>query len=189
MKKVILIGDSIRMGYQPVVSDLLSGTAEVWGPDQNGGNSRNVLSRLGEWVFEKSPDIIHINCGLHDIKKEKDSGEIAVPVGEYAENVENIFNAISAHTEAKIIWAATTPVNYAWHHAKKEFDRFEEDVSAYNRIAADLAELKGIEVNDLNKVITDKGPNSLLNPDGVHFDETGYKLLGEAAANFIKPFL
>jgi len=46
MKRAVLIGDSIRKGYQATVGTTLAGAAEVWGPDQNGGTSRNVLAHL-----------------------------------------------------------------------------------------------------------------------------------------------
>ena len=67
MKKLILIGDSIRMGYQAAVIRELIGLADVWAPEQNGGNSANILKHLDEWVLRQSPDIVHINCGLHDL--------------------------------------------------------------------------------------------------------------------------
>ena len=68
--KVILIGDSIRMGYQEVVWHELSDIADVWAPMENGGNSENVLNHMETWVLSRTPDIVHLNCGLHDIKKE-----------------------------------------------------------------------------------------------------------------------
>ena len=34
---VVLIGDSIRMGYQPFVTEALAGEAEIWAPEENGG--------------------------------------------------------------------------------------------------------------------------------------------------------
>ena len=36
MKQVLLLGDSIRMLYQPVVGEKLSDIAEVSGPEENG---------------------------------------------------------------------------------------------------------------------------------------------------------
>jgi len=42
-KLVVLVGDSIRMGYQAEVATRLADIAEVWGPEENGGNSANLL--------------------------------------------------------------------------------------------------------------------------------------------------
>ena len=36
MKQVMLLGDSLRMGYEPLVRELLKGKAEVSGPNENG---------------------------------------------------------------------------------------------------------------------------------------------------------
>ena len=47
MKSVILIGDSIRLGYQGVVRQELAGTAQVWGPAENGRDSREAIPDRG----------------------------------------------------------------------------------------------------------------------------------------------
>ena len=44
MQQLILIGDSIRMGYQADVIRELTELADVWAPTQNGGNSANIPS-------------------------------------------------------------------------------------------------------------------------------------------------
>lgn len=59
MKTIILIGDSIRMGYSPFVRQELEGKAQIWEPEANGGTSRNVLSNLDEWVLAREGDIVH----------------------------------------------------------------------------------------------------------------------------------
>ena len=189
MKKVVLIGDSIRMGYQQVVQRELADVAEFILPDKNGGNSRNVLANLDAWAVETAPDLIHINCGLHDLKHEFDAEENAVPLGEYTQNVGQILDRLTQETQAQIVWAKTTPVNQDWHHDNKPFDRFEADVRAYNEAAVAAAQERDIPVNDLYKVIMDAGRDALLRPDGVHFTEEGSELLGNAVADFIRPLL
>src|SRR5512135_2003123 len=68
LPKVALVGDSIRLGYAPVVARLLSGKAAVVSVEANGGDSGNVLRNLEEWVIREKPDIVHLNAGLHDLK-------------------------------------------------------------------------------------------------------------------------
>ncbi len=53
MKQVVLNGDSIRMGYEPVVKAALRDIARVWGPTDNGGDSANVVAHLGEWAIHR----------------------------------------------------------------------------------------------------------------------------------------
>ena len=70
MKKLVLVGDSIRMGYQAYVRRELSGLSDVWAPEQNGGNSANVQKNLDAWIISRAADVVHINCGLHDLKRD-----------------------------------------------------------------------------------------------------------------------
>ena len=62
MNRAILIGDSIRMGYQPLVADRLAGRFELTGPQQNGGDSRRVLAELAHWLGDSHPDIVHVKA-------------------------------------------------------------------------------------------------------------------------------
>ena len=48
MKRIVLIGDSIRMGYQEKVHEQLADWADVWAPEENGGDSEKVLAHLDE---------------------------------------------------------------------------------------------------------------------------------------------
>ena len=68
------------MGYQDAVQQELGDAAAVWGPELNGGNSRNVLTHLDEWVLFRKPDLVKINCGLHDLRKELAGSGPPVPL-------------------------------------------------------------------------------------------------------------
>ena len=105
MKRVILIGDSIRMGYQDTVREELASVAEVWTPEQNGGTTQNVLEHLNEWAVATQPDVVHVNCGLHDLRKEFGAAESAVPLKDYEMNVQSIVRLVRAATDATVIWS------------------------------------------------------------------------------------
>jgi lysophospholipase L1-like esterase len=183
MITVVLIGDSIRMGYQETVRSQLAGWADVWGPEENGGTSERVLANLDDWALSRPFSVLHINCGLHDLKREFGQDENAVPLEDYEKNVRAIMTRAKEATQAPVVWALTTPVNEAWHHETKPFDRFEVDVGAYNAVARDLAGELGVIVNDLFGVVTSAGRDDLLLPDGVHFKPEGYALLGGRVAD------
>ena len=189
MKQVILIGDSIRMGYQDTVRQELAGAAEVWMPEANGGTTSNVLAHLDEWALDKQPAVVHINCGLHDLRKDFDATESAVPLAEYQANVRSIVKQIQDKTGATVIWATTTAVNEKWHHETKPFDRFEADVDAYNQAAIAVAEELDVPVDDLYSVVVEAGRDRILRPDGVHFNDEGSAILGKAVAAAIRPHL
>jgi lysophospholipase L1-like esterase len=187
--RVVLIGDSIRMGYQATVARLLGPIADVWSPDENGGNSRNVLEHLDEWAIKRKPDVIHINCGLHDLRREFDAPGNAVPLEEYADNVRTILERLKKKTKATIVWATTTPVNHLRHHATKGFDRFESDVDQYNAAATPTAAALQVGINDLYALVMSHGRDELLLNDGVHYSEQGYELLGTAVAGALRRLL
>lgn len=186
MKRAVLIGDSIRKGYQATVGTTLAGAAEVWGPDQNGGTSRNVLAHLEDWVLNRDWDVLHVNCGLHDLRKEFGQDTAAVPLAEYTENVRSILTRAKHRPDARVVWALTTPVNQQWHHENKPFDRFEADVVAYNEAAAQVARELDVPVNDLYAAVNAAGRDELLVPDGVHYKPEGYVLLGKQVAAQIR---
>jgi lysophospholipase L1-like esterase len=185
MKTAILIGDSIRMGYQIHVETALDGVARVWGPDANGGDSGNVRAHLSQWLETGLGDIVHLNCGLHDIKKAFDSDQAQVDESAYRENLIYIFETVLA-TGIPLVWATTTPVNETWHHDRTGVDRFSADVDAYNAIAQDEAQKRGVAVDDLHDVIETAGRDELLQEDGVHFSAEGCALLGRHVATCVQ---
>src|SRR5690606_3837208 len=66
-KKVLIIGDSISIGYFPFVKDALKEEAYVV---HNPGNSQHTgtgLQRLDEWLGTTKWDVIHFNWGLWDL--------------------------------------------------------------------------------------------------------------------------
>ncbi len=186
---VVLVGDSIRMGYQASVTAALADVADVWASEANGGDSRHVLTHLDEWVLARKAQIVHVNCGLHDLKKDFAAGEAQVPLAEYAQNVRAILRRLQREMDAVIIWAATTPVDEKRHHQNKGFDRFEADVDAYNAAAIEVAGELDVEVDDLFAVIENAGKGDLLTADGVHFTQEGSTLLGNAVAACLRAVL
>lgn len=184
---LVLIGDSIRMGYQATVRERLA-SVDIWSPEANGGDSANVMAHLDEWVVAHSPQLVHLNCGLHDIKKPFDSGRAQVGLDEYRRHLHEIFDRILS-TGARLVWASTTPVDEDLHHRNKGFDRFTADVDAYNSVALDLAMVENVPVNDLHAIIESADRTHLLREDGVHFSEEGSRLLGDAVAEFVGPLI
>jgi len=185
MPDVVLIGDSIRMGYEATVRAQLP-NLNIYSPEKNGGDSNNVRNNLEEWAINQNARIIHINCGLHDLKKDFETATPQVALETYQDNVKHILTRLQNETDATLIWALTTPVNEKWHHERKGFDRFESDVVSYNNAVQEICEDLKIHVNDLYSVVQNAGRDSILKPDGVHFEEKGCDLLGKAVAEFIQ---
>jgi len=182
--KVVLIGDSIRMGYAPLVAKLLDGKAVVISQSANGEDSGNVLRHLDEWVINEKPDVVHINAGLHDLKLKDRTYQ--VPLGEYQNNLKTILDRIQKETKAKIIFATTTPIVDGLHAQRKAgFDRFEADVQKYNVAAVSVMKEARVPINDLHLLIESGGKQALMNSDGTHYTPEGYARLAAAVTNNI----
>ena len=184
MPKVVLVGDSIRMGYAPLVAKRLDGKAIVVSAKPNGEDSGNVLRNLDEWVIKENPDVVHFNAGLHDLKLKDKSYQ--VPLVEYEKNLKTILARIDKETRAKIIFATSTPILHKLHAERKAgFDRFEADVQTYNLTAVSLMKQAGVPINDLHKLVEDGGRETLMAADGTHYTQEGYERMAAVVTDSI----
>src|SRR5208337_210240 len=130
LPRVLLIGDSISIGYTPHTTKLLESKARVTHHAGNAETTRNGLKLLPAWLKEGPFDVIHFNWGLWDLV---DGGK-AVPIDEYERNLRELVKQLK-ETKAKLIWASTTPVPAM--NARKRRDA---DVLAYNAVAKKIME-------------------------------------------------
>ena len=72
LPRVLLIGDSISIGYTVGVRKSLQGKANVHRPTTNCGPTTKGLKGIDTWLNtggkDKKWDVIHFNVGLHDLK-------------------------------------------------------------------------------------------------------------------------
>lgn len=186
--KVFLIGDSIAGGYGPQVQHVLADEVQIQLRPENGKDSRHVLSRAIVWLAGEYFDVIHFNCGLHDIKRPRDSNIIQVPIEEYQTNLQRIVNLLGQYADV-LVWARTTPVINGHPNPKKSFDRFNRDVDAYNHVADQVMAAHGIAINDLHGAVREAGGANCLSQDGVHMTEAGYGVLAREVATAIRTAL
>ena len=78
LPRVLLIGDSISIGYLPYVQETMKGKAWVDriplksnGDAENCKGTTNGLQNIDRWLGDTKWDLIHFNFGLHDIKHVK----------------------------------------------------------------------------------------------------------------------
>ena len=176
--RVLLIGDSISMGYDPEVRRLLGDVAEVHRIKGNAESSRRSAGEIDRWLGNEQWDVVHINVGLWDVVGGKTAEGCAVPLDEYRRNVETILLASQLHG-AKVVWASTTPVPPTEGRQRRE-----SDVVQYNAAAAEVAAGLGIAVNDLHDVASKHLPQYQF-PNNVHMTATGSAALGAATAHAI----
>jgi lysophospholipase L1-like esterase len=181
LPRVLLIGDSISIGYTPETRKLLAGVANVHRVPQNGGPTDTGVANIDKWLGSGKWDVIHFNWGLHDIKL--DTGMHQVPIDQYEKNLRVLVKRMKA-TGAKLIWASTTPVP----EGKLSPKRDNQDVVAYNAVAKKIMQDEKIAINDLYAFALPR-LKDIQRPVNVHFTDSGSAALAEQVAQAIRQAL
>ncbi|MBI1353473.1 MAG: SGNH/GDSL hydrolase family protein [Acidobacteria bacterium] len=179
LPRVLLIGDSISVGYTVPTQDLLKGVANVHRIPENGGPTIKGLEKIDEWLGSSKWDVIHFNWGLHDLKF-MDDGKHQVALADYERNLETLTKRLEK-TGAKLIWASTTPVP----SAKVSPPRKDSDVVAYNQAAARVMQRHGIPTDDLYG-LAKPILGMIQRPANVHYTPEGSKDLAEQVVASIR---
>ena len=79
LPRVLLIGDSISIGYNLPPRALLKGKVNLHRIPTNGGPTIKGLEQIDTWLGKKKWDVIHFNWGLHDLKYMGPNGENLFP--------------------------------------------------------------------------------------------------------------
>jgi lysophospholipase L1-like esterase len=189
LPKVMLLGDSIRMSYQPLVADLLAGKAEVVGPAVNGRFSLFTLTSIPEWVGALGrPDVIHWNNGIHDAGYNPGRAPVQIPLEDYVGNVQRIVNHVRSNLTPKLIFATSTPPHPDKPFSEKGWGWKQGDIERYNEAAKQVMANLSVQVNDLHGLVS-ADPNRLLCDDQLHLSEEGKKLCAEAVAKCVTGML
>ncbi|KAA5825143.1 SGNH/GDSL hydrolase family protein [Algibacter amylolyticus] len=189
--KILIIGDSISLGYTPFVKQHLADKAIV---SHNQGNAQHTgkgLANIKDWVTKDDYDIIQFNWGLWDLcyrdlnsknqgRRDKINGTITYSVEDYAANLDSIVSTIKAQTKVKLIFVTTTYV------PENEAGRFEEDVIKYNNAAKKVMEKHAVEVNDIYKKSIPIHNKYKKKTDDVHYTKEGYEALSKLIIDFLE---
>ncbi len=179
LPRVLLIGDSISIGYTLPVRKLLAGKANVHRIAVNAGPTSRGIANIDSWLATPAGlkwDVIHFNFGLHDLRI-MDHGKQQVPPEEYEKNLRVIAAKLKA-TGAKLIWATTTP----FPDTGLTPPRRVADLTQYNAIASGVMKELKIPMNDLYSFALPRLAE-IQRPANVHFFDAGSEALaGQVAA-------
>lgn len=192
LPRVLIIGDSISIGYTLDVREMLKGKANVHRIPTNGGPTTNGLANIKAWLGDSKWDVIHFNWGLHDLKYIKDDpskradpkaegSHLQVPLADYEKNLAELVKIMQG-TGAKLIWCNTTPVPAG------SDGRIEGDEVKYNEAAARVMTAAGIPTDDLCAHANAKLKEVQL-PANVHYSKEGYHYLAEKVSAVIAEYL
>ena len=179
MKKIVLIGDSIRMlGYGASVAERLSAEFEVWQPSENCRFARHTLRGVYDWRQKMSgADVIHWNNGLWDTCDLFGDGPFT-PIDEYVETMLRLARLFRERAST-VIFATTTPVRKENSHNKNEI------IEAYNAAIVPRLREMGIVINDLYTPMS-KDVYRFIGDDTIHLSTDGIELAAELVTDVIR---
>lgn len=195
--RVLILGDSISMGYTPVVQKLLADEMSVLRPMNRAGKMENCsgttsgVANIDRWLGIDGGkwDVIHFNWGLHDLKHVKPDGKASDLASDPPQATAEVYEAqlrqIVAKlkpTGAKLIFATTTPVPEG---AMKVY-RNNADVIRYNEAALRVMKEMGVAVNDLYGFALPRLAELQIQPANVHFTPLGSEALGAEVVKAIR---
>lgn len=185
VKNLLVIGDSISIGYTPFLEKSLAPDIIVTHNPGNGGSTVKGVENIEKWLDNRQWDIILFNFGLHDLvhkdqenKYDVVNGKISVPLEEYRKNLE-ILVAKLRETTATLYFVTTTVV------PENSAGRKVEDPAKYNAVAQEVMKKNGIEVIDLYTASLTIHPQN-SKPGNVHYTPEGYEQLASYIINAVK---
>ena len=184
-KNVLIIGDSISIGYTPFIKTALSPAIYVEHNDGNGGSTVRGVQSLEKWLGTREWNVITFNFGLHDLvykdslnKYDVVNGKLSVSLEDYRKNLQAIVSKLR-ETTATLIFVTTTVV------PENSLGRKVADPALYNKVALEVMKKNGIEVVDLYQTSLTVHPQNSV-PGNVHYTAQGYELLAKPIIDKIK---
>lgn len=192
MRKLFVIGDSISLYYHEPLKCQLKGILEYSrkGNDEeinnalnvpneprgaNAGDSFQVLDYISTLKDKNIKlDIVAINCGLHDIRRDRENNNLQVEYEDYKKNLVKIVT-ILREISNKIYWIRTTHVKDERHNLRKGgYLRYNKDVIEINKIADEIMNKEKIDIIDLysfTKSLEKEFSEEEMYLDYIHFKE------------------
>lgn len=172
--RVLLVGDSITKGYYSNVASALEGKAYCAKFATSACIADPAFQlQLNTMLSQYHWDIIHFNNGLHGFRYTE-----AEYQGGYEQAMEMIKKLAP---DAKLIITLTTPLQ-----SISELDNLNPRVGERNRIAREMAEKNGAQIDDLHS-ISEGHPEYYRDP--YHYKQEAVKLQAEQVTSEIKKAL
>ena len=182
LPRVLVLGDSISVGYTPGGQARLKGRTNVIRRGTGRFDSGYALAHLDEWLGSERWAVIHFNFGLWDIKYVDSQGnDCPVASGKqigslekYDQNMRAIVKRLQ-RTGAKLIFATTTPVPLG------VVSRIPGTELPLNALAVRVMKENAIPIDDLHAYMLPQLAR-LQQPHDVHFTPAGSEALADAVA-------
>lgn len=182
MKKIVLLGDSIRLiGYGTKVPALLGEDYDVFQPADNCRFVKYTLRGLFEWRAQLAGcDTVHWNNGLWDTSVNLfDDGKPFTSEAEYVENMMRVAAELKK-IAPRVIFATTTPVRPDYEYNSNEI------IDRYNAVIVPALRAEGVEINDLNALVKPHIDEYIREDDKIHLNERGIEVCAKQVADAIR---
>lgn len=176
-KKILLLGDSIRLGYEQKVKEKLGSEFEVYSPEDNCRFVRYTMFYLKDYLRDcPDPDLIHWNNGLWDTQFRYGSEPFTSPL-RYIEDLQTVAGMLKAVTP-RVIFATTTPVN------PQNPEQCNDTIAYFNSLAVPAMQHMGLQINDLNAQVAPH-IGEYICEDLTHLSEAGKEACASQVVNSI----
>ncbi len=193
LPRILIIGDSISIGFTPFVRELFEGRAEVYHNPGNAQHTRTGLEKIDRWLGDEEWDVIHFNWGLWDLcyrhpdsenqgNRDKERGTLTTSLDEYESNLETLVGRLQ-ETGALLLWGNTSYV------PSGEAGRIEGDELKYNKIAEKIMLRHDVPINDIRSLTSGFPPNLFKAPGDVHYTTEGYRTIARQVVESIETVL
>lgn len=188
-KAALFLGDSICAGYFPFVYDILESKG-INAERRSVGDSSQLLGTLEGGFSPDGFDLIHFNCGLHDLRVDKKTGLKQQSLEIYEKNLKEAIGILGIFGNVQLLFLESTPVIESRHNAEnmKEQYRYMEDIDAYNNLALSMMKRNGIPSYSLSDAINGFGIERIICGDGVHMTEAGKEFVSTFIADKVSSF-
>lgn len=189
-KKILIIGDSISLGYYPAVKEALKNEAEVVHNPGNAQHTGTGLRMIDQWLGKDLYDVIVFNWGLWDLcyrhpdaktygQRDKIKGRITHTVDQYKANLDKLVQRLQ-QSGARLVFVTTTVI------PPGEAGRFEGDELAYNKAAKAVMEKYHVMICDLYQPSVAIHKKYEVAKGDVHYTAEGYAELGTYITDCIR---
>lgn len=195
--KILIIGDSISLGYTPHVKELLGDKAIVVHNKDNAQHTGTGIANIEAWIGDEDWDIIQFNWGLWDLayrhldsknqgQRDKINGTVTYTPKQYGNNLDSIVTMIKRISQARLLFVTTSYV------PEGEVGRFVKDAPIYNKVAMEVMKKHHVAVNDLYEYSRSVHKDHSTGSDNVHYVGLGSRQLAkkiiEGLAQFNRSF-
>ena len=190
MKKVVLLGNSIRLSYWKRVGELLSDICEIYGPEENCAYTLHAIRQAKVWFAKWGHvDLIHYNTGIWDHHRNGVDEEPLSSPEQYLYLNRRLHRYLAGRGD-RLIWATSIP-------AGEDYDRcgtrdllaetraiWNDEIALYNGIVSAYLRHQGVGINDLHALVS--AHPEYIGSDGIHLTDAGVEAAAQQTAEAIR---